>query len=101
MRGSHCLAQWSRTQAAVALSSGEAELNAALKGAVELLGAGELLKEMDIQTTLVLEGDSAASQGIIMREGSGRVKHLQVRQLWIQSKGMSDSFTWFVDFSAA
>lgn len=30
-RGLHCLGQWSRTQATIALSSGEAELNAALK----------------------------------------------------------------------
>ena len=36
--GSLCLAHRSRTLASVALSSGEAELNGALKGCCELLG---------------------------------------------------------------
>ena len=70
----------------MALSSGEAELNAALKGAAELLGAREMMMEHGAPVTLMLEGDSAACQGIVAREGSGRIKHLVVRQLWIQSK---------------
>ena len=85
MRGTHCLAQWSRTQQTVALSSAEAELNAALKGAVEVLGLREMLKEMGIRLGATLEGDSAACKGILSRQGSGRVKHLEVRQLWIQA----------------
>ena len=84
MRGAHCLSQWSRTQASVALSSAEAELNAALKGAVELLGARELVSEMGDALELHLLGDSSACKGILSREGSGRVKHLEVRQLWSQ-----------------
>ena len=84
-RGCHLLAHWSRTQTTVALSSGEAELNAALKGGVELLGVKELLSELgDEDVQLVIEGDSAACKGTVSREGCGRIKHLQVRQLWIQ-----------------
>ena len=85
-RGFHLLSHWSRTQTTVALSSGEAELNASLKRGVELLGIKELLQEMgEDDVRLTLEGDSAACRGTVHREGSGRLKHLQVRQLWIQS----------------
>ena len=45
-RGAHALSHWSRTQTTVALSSGEAELNASLKGACELVGMRELLREI-------------------------------------------------------
>ena len=43
MRGGHCLHHWSRTQATIALSSGEAELNSSLKGGTELIGARTLM----------------------------------------------------------
>ena len=85
-RGHHLLAHWSRTQSVISLSSGEAELNSALKGGAELLGAAEMLREMGMTPSLSLHGDSSACQGTLSREGSGRIKHLQVRQLWLQGK---------------
>ena len=85
MRGKHVLGSWSRTQATIALSSGEAELNGALKGASELLGASSLLSELGHEMQLRIEGDSTACQGTLHRERAGKVKHLEVRQLWLQS----------------
>ena len=35
---------------------------------------------------VVLRGDSSASHGVLQRIGSGRVKHLHTRQLWLQEK---------------
>ena len=84
MRGAHVLSHWSRTQATIALSSGEAELNASLKGGCELLGLGELEREWGKTVSLRLEGDSSACRGTLQRQGSGRQKHLEVRQLWMQ-----------------
>ena len=84
-RGGHVLGTWSRTQATIALSSGEAELNGSLKGASELLGASAILLETGHTMELVIEGDSSACQGTLHREGVGRMKHLEVRQLWLQS----------------
>ena len=86
MYGKHCVHQWSRTQVTVALSSGEAELNAALKGGVELIGARTLLQELGKEVQLELLGDSSACHGTLHREGSGKVKHLEVRQLWLQHR---------------
>ena len=45
MHGSHLLLQCSRTQAGVALSSAEAELNAALKMGCEKLGMSQFCSE--------------------------------------------------------
>ena len=75
----------------MALSSGEAELNAALKGGCEGLGLRELLIELGESVTLRMEGDSNACKGTLHREGSGRQKHLEVRQLWMQQHIKSGS----------
>ena len=84
--GKHALLHWSRTQATVALSSGEAELNASLKGGCEILGIRALMREWGREVTYKLEIDSSACVGTLQREGSGRQKHLGVRQLWLQER---------------
>ena len=86
MSGTLLLTHWSRTQSCVALSSGEAELNAMLKAASEGLNLKYLLEEIGDKKELHLRGDSSASHGTLQRLGSGRVKHLQTRQLWLQEK---------------
>ena len=83
-RGRHLLHHWSKTQATVALSSGEAELNAALKGAAEGLFLQGITSEMQEKDKLTIFGDSTASRGILLREGSAPLKHLHVKQLWVQ-----------------
>ena len=80
------ITHWSRTQPVVALSSGEAELNASLKGGCELIGARELLCEMGREYTMRLYGDSSACKGTLHREGVGKLKHISVKQLWLQEK---------------
>ena len=84
MKGAHCLGHWSRTQATIALSSGEAELNASLKAGAELLAMRTLLTEMGHVIQGKLYGDSSACSGTLHREGAGRIKHLEIRQLWLQ-----------------
>ena len=84
--GNHLLTQWSRTQSCVALSSGEAELNAILKTACEGLGLRSLMKEIGVEAGLHIRGDSSASQGTLQRLGTGKIKHLETRQLWLQEK---------------
>jgi hypothetical protein len=84
MRGSHLLAHWSSTQATVALSSAEAELNALIKAASETLGIVNMLKAMGKEFERRVLTDSSAANGIVHRLGCGKVKHLEARQLWIQ-----------------
>ena len=84
MAGQHWLGHWSRTQANVALSSGEAELNAAVTACSEGRGLKNMVEEMHDEIELEVIGDSSASMGILNRMGAGRVKHLEVKQLWVQ-----------------
>ena len=64
----------------VSLSSAEAELNALCKAAQEGLGAKYLSEELC--HPLVLKTDASAARGVVQRQGSGKVKHLSIRQLW-------------------
>ena len=79
------IAHWSKTQGSIALSSGEAELNAAVKTVSEMVGVANLYQEVygeNVQMDLSV--DASACKGMIMRAGRGRVKHLSTKQLWIQ-----------------
>ena len=44
------------------------------------------MKSFGVDANLNLYTDASAAVGIAQRQGSGRVKHLQCRQLWIQEK---------------
>jgi hypothetical protein len=80
-----CIAHWSKTQANVALSSGEAELNASVKAISELIGLKVLLSEVSRgAASLSLHVDASACKGILLRQGAGKIKHLSVKQLWTQ-----------------
>jgi hypothetical protein len=41
---------------------------------------------MGIECTLITGTDSSAAKGITARLGSGRVRHLEIRSLWVQDK---------------
>jgi hypothetical protein len=85
MLNQFCLSHWSKTQANVALSSGEAELNASVKAVSEMLGVKTLLDEVSrSDASLTLHVDASACKGILLRQGAGKVKHLAVKQLWTQ-----------------
>ena len=86
MHGSHLLSHWARTQQGVALSSAEAELNAAIKAGCESLGVRHMVQEMGKDLGVRVLGDSSAVKGIVSRKGVGRVKHLHTRQLWLQEQ---------------
>ena len=86
MMGNHCIHHWSRTQVSVALSSGEAELNATLKGGCEGMGLQTIAHDLGWCVELDVLGDSSACKGTLAREGFGKMKHLETRQLWMQEK---------------
>ena len=85
MMASHqWLGHWSRTHGNVALRFGEAELNAAVTACSEGRVLKNLITEMHGDIGLEIIGDSSASLAIMSRTGAGRVKHLEVKQLWVQ-----------------
>ena len=82
--GGGILKSWSKTQGPVALSSGEAEYYSMVRGTVEGIGLQTLAKDLGWDLELRLFVDSSAAKSIASRKGLGKVRHLEVRHLWLQ-----------------
>ena len=83
--GQHPLKAWSVTQATVALSSAEAELYAMSEGASRGLGTKTTLQELGVNLELVvIWTDSSAAKAHVSTRGLGRMRHLEVKDLWMQ-----------------
>jgi hypothetical protein len=82
--GDHILCHWAKTQSTIALSSGEAELNGLVKAISEVIGVFELLAEIYTPKKIIINTDASAARGMLLRRGSGKVKHLTAKQLWVQ-----------------
>ena len=88
---SHLLKWWSKTQPAIALSSGEAELAAIVRSTSEGLGMLAVMEEFGITCKLVIKSDAVAAIGFVKRQGLGRVRHLAVADLWVQQRAKEGS----------
>ena len=77
----------------IALSSGESELAAVVRGTTEALGVQALLKDFGIDVAISLKSDATAAIGIVKRLGLGRVRHLSVADLWVQQKLRQGGFS--------
>ena len=85
MLGGNLMTHWCKTQLSVALSSGEAEMNRSPKAISEGIGVYELYQELYGRSpSLEVNTDSSACKGMVLRHGSGKVKHLTTKQLWVQ-----------------
>ena len=86
MAGKHLIKSWSSTQKNITLSSGEAELVAAVKMSTELIGTLQLLEDWGIRREARVYVDSTAAMGIVHRRGNGKLRHVRVGLLWIQER---------------
>ena len=86
--GSHTIKGWSSTQKVIAKSSGEAELYAVNKGASIGLGIRSSFADMGvtIKPEITISTDSSTAKAICQRRGLGKVRHIDVEELWIQEK---------------
>ena len=87
--GSHCIKTWSATQKSITLSSGEAELVAAVKMSCELIGLCQLAKDWGQDFKAKVWVDSSAAIGVVHRKGCGKLRHVRVGMLWIQERAES------------
>ena len=85
MFGGSAVRGWSGNQSVIALSSGEAEYYAALKGASVALGFQAMLADLGITAKIIIYTDSSAARGIIHRAGLGKLRHLETGYLWLQA----------------
>ena len=86
MAGGHLLKSWSSTQRSITLSSGEAELVAAVKMSAELIGMTQLTADWGLDYRGRVFVDSSAAIGVAQRKGNGKLRHVRVGTLWIQEK---------------
>jgi len=84
LHGKHLINHWSKLQSTVALSSGEAELNAAVKGTSEGIGLKEMISSLGEEVKLEILTDASVCKSILLRHGCGKIKHLSTKQLWVQ-----------------
>ena len=78
--------QWSKTQTTLALSSGEAELHGINAGITQGLGIQSLARDLGFQYKIRVHTDATAALGMCRRRGLGKVRHLDVADLWAQEK---------------
>ena len=93
MLGSHCIKTWSVNQQVIAMSSGEAEYYGMVKGASNALGVVGMLKDIGLNLAINLYTDSSAAKGIASRRGLGRVRHIELCELWLQDQVARDKIT--------
>ena len=85
--GDHCIKTWSTTQSTIALSSCEAEYYALVDGAARTLGLQAAARELGIEVDEVAveaATDSSAAKSYASQRGAGRIRHVEVKQLWLQ-----------------
>ena len=75
---------WGRTQRTRALSAGEAEYYAVVTGCAEGLGAKSLAEDMGYIVDVSIWTDSDAGRSMASRRRLGKVRHLELRYLWVQ-----------------
>ena len=80
---------WSVTQGAYALSSAEAEFYAMIEGVTRAKGLVSLAAELrfkGLSNVVKLGTDSSAAKSFVCRRGLGRMRHLEIRDLWLQKE---------------
>ena len=93
MAGPHTNRHWSATRTTNALSSGEAELVGIVRGATHGLGFQSMAKDLGFHYNLDILTDATAAIGIVRRRGLGRIRHLDVADLWVQEKLRANAST--------
>ena len=78
--------QWSKTQSTLALSSGEAELHGIASGIAQGLGMQSIARDLGWSMGIKLHSDATAALGICRRRGLGKIRHLDVTDLWCQEQ---------------
>eukprot|EP00971_Amphidinium_carterae_P348030 6490283-Amphidinium_carterae.1 len=92
--GVNVIAHWSCTQSTVSLSSGESEFHSLVRACTEGIAYKELAGELlDQRLSLDIMVDSSACKAMSQRVGTGRVKHLDVKQLWVQQATRNKTLT--------
>ena len=84
MYNGHCVKQYSVAQSTLCLSSGESELHGISNGVSTGLGMQSIAKYLGFDISVRIHRDACAAVGIARRRGLGKIRHLDVKDLWVQ-----------------
>ena len=85
MLGTHTWKTWSSTQPTVAMSSAEAEYYAMVEEATRGIGLQTMLRELGVEIAIiVMSTDSSAAKLFASKRGLGKIRHIEVKELWLQ-----------------
>ena len=84
--GQHLLEVSVAKQSVVALSSGESEFYGIVRACAQGIQTQQLLGAVGVPVGLDILSDSSAARGMCYRTGSGKVRHLSIKELWVQQK---------------
>ena len=84
---------YARSLQMICLSSGEAEFNGGVAACSEGIFLKEVFKFAGVGLDMEVYLDSSAARGVFQRQGCGRIRHLEVKSLWVQSAMMRKLFT--------
>ena len=89
--GDHLIVAWSRVQPRIALSSGEAELHAGMRGISETLGFVHLMRKLKSNDwrRIVHRVDASARRAIMLRRGCGWTQTYH-RQIFVGSRSLRE-----------
>ena len=87
MLGKHLVKTWSTTQPRIALSVAEAEFYPMVEAATRATGLQQMLCEWGIQMSVPnLYTDSSSGKSFASRRGVGKIRHIDVKELWLQQE---------------
>ena len=89
----HAIKTWSSTQSVIALSTGEAEMYAINKTAASGMGGNSILHDLGVNLDLRVFTDATTGKSLVTRRGLGKVRHIAVNELWLQSHVQAKSIT--------
>ena len=91
--GSHVLKTWASTQSVIALSTGEAEFYAIIKGASQAMGLRSMMNDLGWKANIRVLTDATTGKSIASRRGLGKLRHIDVSNLWIQEQVMKGAMS--------
>ena len=80
---------WSSTQSAIALRTAEAEIYALVDAVLRAKWLLSVLSELgvtDVSPVAVVFTDSSAAKSFVSKRGLGRMRHIELRELWLQKE---------------
>ena len=82
--GNCLIYSYARSLQMLCLSSGEAEFNGGVAACSEGIFTKEIFGFVGSPLKMEVYLDSSAARGVFQRQGVGRIRHLEVKSLWVQ-----------------